>query len=48
MVWVGDREPPDLGPHVQVYDAAGRLRDTERDWQEQHAGADPAAAWSEA
>jgi len=48
MVWVGDLMPPDLGPHVQVYDAALRLRESEREWQAEHGGAEPAAAWSEA
>ncbi len=48
LVWVGDREPPDLGPRLQIYDAGSHLRAVERAWQQEHPGATPLDAWSAA
>ncbi len=46
LVWVGDGAAPDVGPHVQVYDAGQHLHDVEREWQAGHAGRGAVEAWS--
>jgi uncharacterized protein (DUF58 family) len=44
LVWVGDEKPPELGRHVDVYDASQRLREAERAWQEESGDTSVASA----